>query len=144
MNRILVQLLRFCLCRRVSFAQSSYWLINSYPAPGVQIVECATLRYLRAWNRLINYCSLLSLAQILAKTSPLSIHHSPFPADKQDPVGTFPAPPDPTGKVCCPSSRPCLLNHRCNKTYWRVTPFAPIRSGTSVRRGQTSVFFCEI
>ncbi|CAH3176786.1 unnamed protein product, partial [Porites evermanni] len=35
--------------------------------------------------------------QILAETR-LSIHDSPFPADDQDTVGTFPAPPDPTGK----------------------------------------------
>ena len=101
MNRILVRLLRFCLCRRVSFAQSSYGLINSYPAPGVQIVESATLHYLKAWNKLISSCFLLPLSQILAETR-LSIHDSPFPADAQDTVGTFPAPPDTAGKVYCP------------------------------------------
>ena len=54
--------------------------------------------YLTAWNRLINSWFLLPLAQILVET-PLSIHDSPFPADDQDTVATFPAPPDPTGKV---------------------------------------------
>ena len=101
MNRILVRLLRFCLCRRVSFAQSSYWLINSYPAPGVQIVESATLHYLKAWNKPISSCFLLSFAQILAETR-LNVHDSPFPADAQDTVATFSAPPDPTGKVYGP------------------------------------------
>ena len=101
LSRALLRILRFCLCRRVSFAQSSYWLINSYPAPGVQIVESATLHYLKAWNTLISSFFLLPLAQILAETR-LSIHDSPFPADDQDTVGTFPAPPDPTGKVSCP------------------------------------------
>ena len=52
---------------------------------------------------LINSCFLLPFAQILAEI-PLSIHDSPFPADLQDTVGTFPAPPDPTGKVPCPLS----------------------------------------
>ncbi|CAH3158530.1 unnamed protein product, partial [Porites lobata] len=33
--------------------------------------------------------------QILAETR-LNVHDSPFPADAQDTVGTFPAPPDPT------------------------------------------------
>ena len=44
--------LRFCLCivlfitnRKVSFSESSYWLINSQPVPGVQIVESAALHY---------------------------------------------------------------------------------------------------
>ena len=41
------------------------------------------------------------LAQIPAETR-LSIHDSPFFARDQDTVGTFPAPPDPTGKVYCP------------------------------------------
>ena len=76
-------------------------------------------------DRLINSCFLLPLAQIPAETR-LSIHYSPFTADEQDTVGTFPAPPDPTGKVSCPlappPSVPCLSNHRCNKTYWRLTP----------------------
>ena len=92
---------RFCLCRRIPFAQSSYWLINSYPAPGVQIVESAALFYLKARNRLINFCFLLSFVQILADT-PLGIHDSPFPANDQDTVAIFPAPSDPTGKVYCP------------------------------------------
>ena len=105
MNRRLVRGLRFCLCRRVPFAQSSYWLINSYPAPGVQIVESIALFYLTAWNRLINSWFFLPLAQILADAS-LSIHDSPFPADDQDIVATFPAPPDPTGKVYCPPPPP--------------------------------------
>ena len=52
-------------------------------------------------NRLINSCFLLPLAQILAETR-LSIHDSPFPTDDEDTVGTFPAPPDPTGKVSFP------------------------------------------
>ena len=77
-------------------------------------MESATLHYLKAWNRLMNSCFLLPFAQILAETR-LSIHDSTFPADQQDTVGTFPAPPDPTGKVSCP-------NHRCNKTYWRLKP----------------------
>ena len=98
-NRRLVRGLRFCLCRRVPFAQSSYWLINSYPAPGVQIVESATLHYLKAWNKPISSCFLLSLEQILAETR-LNVHDSPFPANAQDTVvGTFPAPPDTAGKV---------------------------------------------
>ena len=75
---------------------------------------------------LINSCFLLPPAQILAETPSLSIHDSPFPADEQDTVGTFPAPPDPNGKVSCalapPLSVPCVSNHRCNKTYWRLTP----------------------
>ena len=50
---------------------------------------------------LINSCFHLPLAQIPAET-PVSIHDSPFPADDQDTVATFPAPPDPTGKVYCP------------------------------------------
>ena len=49
---------------------------------------------------LINSCFLLPLAQIPAETR-LSIHDSPFFAHEQDTVGTFPAPPDPTGKVSC-------------------------------------------
>ena len=61
-------------------------------------MESAALFYLTAWNRLINSWFLLPLAQILVET-PLSIHDSPFPADDQDTVATFPAPPDPTGKV---------------------------------------------
>ena len=64
-------------------------------------MESATLHYLKARNRLVNFCFLLSFVQILADT-PLSIHDSPFPADDQDTVGTFPAPSDPTGKVYCP------------------------------------------
>ena len=126
-NRRLVRELRFCLCRRVPFAQSSYWLINSYPAPGVQIVESATIHYLKAWNKPISSCFLLSLEQILAETR-LNVHDSPFPADAQDTVATFSAPPDRTGKVYGP--RPplpppppppqvlCLPSYRCNKTYW--------------------------
>ena len=58
-------------------------------------MESVTLHYLKAWNRLINSCF---LAQIPAETR-LSIHDSPFFAHEQDTVGTFPAPPDPTGKV---------------------------------------------
>ena len=50
-------------------------------------------------------CSLLSLAQILAE-SPLSFHDSPFFVHEQDTVGTFPAPPEPTGKVSCPLATP--------------------------------------
>ncbi|CAH3184110.1 unnamed protein product [Porites evermanni] len=50
---------------------------------------------------LINSCFLLPFAQILAETR-LSIDDSPFFAHEQDTVGTFPAPPDPTGKVYCP------------------------------------------
>ena len=38
--------------RRVFIAQPSYWLINSYPVSGVQIVESATLHYVKACNRL--------------------------------------------------------------------------------------------
>ena len=78
---------------------------------------------------LINSCFLLPLAQIPAET-PLSIHDSPFAADDQDTVGrTFSALPDPAGKVSCPPAPPpprrrvpYLPNHRCNKTYWRLTP----------------------
>ena len=51
--------------------------------------------------RLINSFFLLPLAQIPAETR-LSIHDSPFFADEQDTVRTFPAPADPTGKVSCP------------------------------------------
>ena len=152
MNRRLVRLLRFCLCRRVSFAQSSYWLINSYPAPGVQIVESATLHYLKAWNKLISSCFLLPLSQILAETR-LSIHDSPFPADDQDTVETFPAPPDPAGKVYCPlspppppltlaSSLPSQLPMLQNLL--ALKPWSLIRSCTKVRFGQTSVLSCEI
>ena len=65
------------------------------------MVESATLHYLKAWNRLINSCVLLPFAQIPAETR-LSIHDSPFFAHEQNTVGTFPAPPDPTGKICCP------------------------------------------
>ena len=68
-------------------------------------MESATLHYLKAWNKLISSWFVLSLAQILADT-PLSIHDSPFPADDQDTVATFPAPPDPTGKVYCPQALP--------------------------------------
>ena len=68
-------------------------------------MESATLHYLKAWNTLISSCFLLPLAQILAETR-LSIHDSPFPADDQDTVETFPAPPDPAGKVYCPLSPP--------------------------------------
>ena len=65
-------------------------------------MENVTLHYLKAWNKLISSCFLLSLAQIPAET-PLSIHDSQFPADDQDTVGrTFSVPPDPTGKVSCP------------------------------------------
>ena len=57
---------------------------------------------------LINSCFLLPLEQIPAET-PLSIHDLPFPADDQDTLGrTFPAPPDPTGKVSCPPAPPPL------------------------------------
>ena len=70
-------------------------------------MESAALLYLKAWNRLINSWFLLPLAQILAETPPLSIHESPFPTDDQDTVATFPAPPDPTGKVSCPLPPPC-------------------------------------
>ena len=52
---------------------------------------------------LINSCFLLPFAQIPAETR-LSIHDSTFPADDQDTVGTFPAPPDPTGKVSGPQA----------------------------------------
>ena len=72
-------------------------------------MESAILFYLKAWNRLINFCFLLALAQILAENSPPphpprpSIYDSPFPVDEQDTVGsTFPAQPDPTGKVFSP------------------------------------------
>ena len=58
-------------------------------------MESVTLQYLKAWSRLINSCF---LAQIPAETR-LSIHDSPFFAHEQDTVGTFPAPPYPTGKV---------------------------------------------
>ena len=69
-------------------------------------MESAILFYLKAWNRLINFCFLLALAQIPAET-PLSIHDSPFPVDDQDTVGsTFPAQPDPTGKVFSPLAPP--------------------------------------
>ena len=85
------------------------------------MVESVTLHYLKAWNRLINSCYRLPLTQFLAETH-LSIDDSPFFAHEQDTVGTFPAPPDPTGKVSCPPATlpfpqvPCLPNHRCNKT----------------------------
>ena len=62
-----------------------------------------TLHYLKAWIRLINSCVLLPFAQIPAETR-LSIRDPPFFAHEQDTVGTFPAPPDPTGKVSCPPS----------------------------------------
>ena len=68
-------------------------------------MELATLYYLKAWNRLINSCFLLPLAQILAETR-LSIHDSPFFAHEQDTVGTFSAPPDPSGKVSRPQAPP--------------------------------------
>ena len=54
--------------------------------------------------RLINSCFLLPLAQILAETR-LSIHDSPFPADDEDTVERFPAPPDPIGKAYYPLAR---------------------------------------
>ena len=54
---------------------------------------------------LINSCLLLPFVKIPAETL-LSIHDSPFPTDDQDTVGTFPAPPDPTGKVYCPLAPP--------------------------------------
>ena len=54
---------------------------------------------------LINSCFLLPFAQIPAETR-LSIHDSPFFAHEQDTVGTFQAPPDPTGKVSCPLAPP--------------------------------------
>ena len=53
--------------------------------------------------RLINSCFILPFAQIPAETR-LSIHDSPFFAHEQDTAGTFPAPPDPTGKVSCPTA----------------------------------------
>ena len=65
-------------------------------------MESATLHY----QALINFCFLLPFAQILAETPPLSIHDSPFLADHQDTVGTFKAPPDPTGKVSFPLALP--------------------------------------
>ena len=67
-------------------------------------MESATLHYLKAWNKPISSCFLLSLEQILAETR-LNVHDSPFPADAQDTVATFSAPPDPTGKVYCPPPR---------------------------------------
>ena len=83
------------------------------------MVESVTLHYLKAWNRLIKSCFRLPLTQFLAETR-LSIDDSPFFAHEQDIVGTFPAPPDPTGKVSCspppPPPVPCLPNHRRNKT----------------------------
>ena len=63
----------------------------------------ATLHY--QTHQLFNSSTHQPLAQILAETR-LSIHDSPFPADDQDTVGTFPAPPDPTGKVYCPLPPP--------------------------------------
>ena len=69
---------------------------------------------------LINSCFLLPPAQILAETPPLSIHDSPFPADEQDTVGTFPAPPNRTGKVFLSPTPlppvPRLPNHRSSVT----------------------------
>ena len=64
-------------------------------------MESATLHYLKAWNKPIRSCFLLSFAQILAETR-LNVHDSPFPADAQDTVATFSAPPDRTGKVYGP------------------------------------------
>ena len=62
-------------------------------------MESATLHC----QALINSCFLLPFAQIPAETR-LSIHDSPFFAHEQDTVGTFPAPPDRTGKVSCPTA----------------------------------------
>ena len=76
------------------------------------LIGSSTLSLFQSWQvplstiRIINSCFLPPLAaQILAETR-LSIHDSPFPADDQDTVGTFPAPPDPTGKVYCPLPPP--------------------------------------
>ena len=89
----------FITNRRVSF------MLN-------HLIGSSTLSLFQSWQvplstiRIINSCFLSPLAaQILAETR-LSIHDSPFPADDQDTVGTFPAPPDPTGKVYCPLPSP--------------------------------------
>ena len=74
------------------------------------MVESVTLYYLKDWNRLTNSCILLPFVQILTETPPLSIHISPFPADHQDTVGTFPALLDPIGKVYCPLHLPPVYN----------------------------------
>ena len=137
--------LRLCLCRALFSLLTEEFLFCL-----IILLVYKLLAYCRRSEsgKFISSCFLLPFAQILAETPPLSIHDSPFPANEQDTVGTFSAPPDPTGEVSCPLapplSAPRLPNHRCKKTNWRVTPFAPIRSCTSVRRGQTSVFFCEI
>ena len=93
----------FITNRRVSF------MLN-------HLIGSSTLSLFQSWQaplstiRLINSCFLSPLAQILAETR-LSIHDSPFPADDQDTVGTFPAPPDPTGKVYCPLPPPPSHTH---------------------------------
>ena len=128
--------LRFCLCI-VSFSllTEEFFLLN-------HLIGSSTLRLFQAFRqwqvplctiRLINSCFLLPLAQIPAETR-LSIHDSPFFAHEQDTVGTFSASPDSAGEVSCPPALslfspppppptvPFLANHRCNKTYWRLTP----------------------
>ena len=131
--------LRFCLCnfslafitnRRVSFCSIILIIglltLSSLSRSGGGKCHSPLLDP-NAWNRLNNSFFLLPLAQIPAATR-LSIHDSPFFAHEQDTVATFPAPPDPTGKVFCPTALPpspivsCLANNRCNKTYWRLTP----------------------
>ena len=86
------------------------------------LIGSSTLSLFQSWQvplstiRLINSCFLSPLAQILAETR-LSIHDSPFPADDQDTVGTFPVPPDPTGKVYCPRPPPPTHTHTPTPTH---------------------------
>ena len=151
MNRILVRLLRFCLCRRVSFAQSSYWLINSYPAPGVQIVESATLHYLKAWNKLISSCFFYHLHRFWQRlASVFTTHHSPLTL--KTPWEHFQRPPTLLVRFIVPSPppRPITLASSLpsqlptSQNLLALKPWSLIRSCTKVRFDQTSVLSCEI
>ena len=66
--------------RRVFIAQSCYCLINSYPVSGVQIVESATLHYLKAWNRLWSTLVFFYHSHRFLQRLPsvFTTHHSPL------------------------------------------------------------------
>ena len=66
--------------RRVFIAQPSYWLINSYPVSGVQIVESAPVYYLKACNRLWSTLVFFYHSHRFLQRLPsvFTTHHSPL------------------------------------------------------------------